>query len=274
MLMTMSNRDDVQRANVEFHSALAAAGVYELQPFFSAENRERVRMILAGIRHSAPGGRLLDVGCGTGFMISLAIEGFDEIQGIDITEAMIEKVPKHPKVQVQLAPAEKIPFADATFDVVTAYGVLHHLHELLPVFREMRRVLRPGGIFYADESPNYYCMSALRALDCNLGLSPYLKAHAEAVQQDAQKYRERYGIDPELAASAMYRDKKLGGLRQEELENALSLAGFSAASINYRWYLGQAEHDAATVAVLETYLQKSLPLSRPLFKYIQVTATA
>jgi hypothetical protein len=70
---------DVIRANVEVHSRMVE--VYQKEPHFRPENQARVRNILSALRRRATGGRLLDLGCGTGFIIDLARDLFDEIQG-------------------------------------------------------------------------------------------------------------------------------------------------------------------------------------------------
>jgi len=50
-----------------------------------------------------------------------------------------------------IADAQDLPFADGAFDIVVANLVLHHIEPLVPLLREVRRVLRPGGIFAALE---------------------------------------------------------------------------------------------------------------------------
>lgn len=57
---------------------------------------------------------------------------------------------------------ESIPYADASFDVVVSDNVLEHLDNPLEVFREVHRVLRPGGIFLA-KTPNRWHYVAIGA---------------------------------------------------------------------------------------------------------------
>ncbi len=99
-------------ANKEFHSRLAD-GFLEIQPYGSPENRNRVRQILERIAEQTRHGRLLDVGCGSGFILDLAHDLFGEIHGIDPTEAMIRKVVPRPNVRVQIGLVESLPFPDA-----------------------------------------------------------------------------------------------------------------------------------------------------------------
>src|SRR3954471_10345163 len=134
---------DVRDANILVHSKMA--GTYnEKEPHFRPENREQVRTILEGLRKEF-GGRLLDMGCGTGFIIGLASDLFDRVEGVDITAAMLARVPKAPNVHVQEAGASRVPFGDGTFDLVTAYSFFHHLQDMGAVAREAFRVLRAGG---------------------------------------------------------------------------------------------------------------------------------
>ena len=71
---------DVIRANVEVHSRMVE--VYAKEPHFRPENQAKVRGVLADLRTRAKGGKLLDLGCGTGFIINLARDLFDEIHGV------------------------------------------------------------------------------------------------------------------------------------------------------------------------------------------------
>lgn len=85
--------------------------------------------------------RILDVGCGTGF-VSQFYPSFD-ITGIDISDGMLERNPYTWKK----APAEAIPFGDNHFDFVVCRSLLHHLDDPAVGLREMVRVLKPGGKF-------------------------------------------------------------------------------------------------------------------------------
>jgi SAM-dependent methyltransferase len=52
-----------------------------------------------------------------------------------------------------LGDARSLPFPDASFDLVLSGGLLEHFRDPRPVLAEMSRILRPGGLFYADIVP-------------------------------------------------------------------------------------------------------------------------
>ena len=60
--------------------------------------------------------------------------------------------------------AEKVPFPDNHFDMVSAYSFLHHTEDYRKVLREVARVLKPGGICYVDLEPNKAFWDALAKL--------------------------------------------------------------------------------------------------------------
>lgn len=97
---------------------------------------------------------LLDIGCGTGtFAGMLACSAFPvRIVGLDYSPAMCrvaEEKARRTGVEDRLhfvaADSEHLPFADASFDVVTCSNSFHHYPHQQVVVREMRRVLRPEG---------------------------------------------------------------------------------------------------------------------------------
>lgn len=85
--------------------------------------------------------KVLDVGCGTGF-VSQLYPNFD-ITGVDISDGMLEKNP----YKWVKGPAENLPFKDGQFDFVLCRALLHHLEDPKVGLKEMFRVLRPGGTF-------------------------------------------------------------------------------------------------------------------------------
>ena len=90
--------------------------------------------------------KILDVGCGTGF-VSQLYPNFD-IVGIDISDEMLARNP----YKWVKAPAEAIPFPDGTFDFVVVRSLLHHLEKPEVGLKEIHRVLKPGGRFVCWET--------------------------------------------------------------------------------------------------------------------------
>jgi len=88
--------------------------------------------------------QILDVGCGTGTMLAY-LSSFGHVQGVDIDEEAVGYCHERGLLSVSLGEAANLPFPDGTFDLVTALDVVEHLDDDAAAFREMRRVLRPGG---------------------------------------------------------------------------------------------------------------------------------
>lgn len=115
--------------------------------FFHLRKRDLIRDYFK--RNAVDTRRLsyLDVGCGKGELMSLLAGDFGRVAGCDPSAGMLESV-HGADVRVQQHP-ERIPFDDAQFDFVTAVCVYHHVPVAAraALTREVRRVLRPGGIF-------------------------------------------------------------------------------------------------------------------------------
>jgi SAM-dependent methyltransferase len=270
-------KEQVLDANRRFHDELASRGLYSKQPFLNEKNRERVRWIVERLAHEAGDEALLDVGCGTGFILEIARGRFRRLAGIDISRKMLDSVPV-PEADLHVAQVEDLPFPDGSFNVITMHSVLHHLCDMDAPFREIFRCLKSGGVFYADESPNAYCLRALNGINAmGEGISPLLREAALSVQKDVSVYEAEYGLDPDLVRTAMYRDKILGGLEEGEVRKALTEAGFVSIDYRYRWYLGQGRtfgdgFDEGSLQ-MEEYLRSLLPLTRSILKYVSFTAT-
>ncbi len=99
------------------------------------------------IRHldARPGGRYLDVACGTGnYTAALARAGLDMV-GVDQSERMLREArPKARSVPWVRGDVEALPFADGTFDGAVCTLALHHFRAPRPAFLEIARVLRTG----------------------------------------------------------------------------------------------------------------------------------
>lgn len=98
---------------------------------------------------------VLEVGAGGGFLLAeLAAEGFDDLTATDITATAIEEIAyRVPTADRVLADAERLPFKDASFDVVISSDVIEHLPDADRHIAEVARVLRPGGLYFI-KTPN------------------------------------------------------------------------------------------------------------------------
>jgi SAM-dependent methyltransferase len=100
--------------------------------------------------HIAGARRVLDIGCGAG---DLGMYGpaTSEVWGIEINRALVEQAKRFESVEVwDLDSPDPLPFGDVFFDAVVAKDVLEHLTRPWQVLREVRRVLKPGGIVLAS----------------------------------------------------------------------------------------------------------------------------
>jgi SAM-dependent methyltransferase len=87
--------------------------------------------------------KILDVGCGTGGNLEM-LEKFGAAEGVDVSDDALEFC-KSKGLTVHKGLAEKLPFADESFDVVTALDVIEHLDDDVAGLKEMHRVLKTGG---------------------------------------------------------------------------------------------------------------------------------
>ncbi len=96
--------------------------------------------------------RVLDAGCGAGHTALAFAARAAEVAAIDLTEAMLAQGRKLARdrnlanITFKRGDVEQLPFADASFDIVTSRYSAHHYPHPLTAVREFARVLRPGGL--------------------------------------------------------------------------------------------------------------------------------
>jgi ubiquinone/menaquinone biosynthesis C-methylase UbiE len=95
--------------------------------------------------------RMLDAGCGTGHTALAFAALVPEVIAVDLTELMLEQGRNLAaerglsNVRFERADVENLPFADASFDLITSRYSAHHYPHPVQALREFRRVLKPGG---------------------------------------------------------------------------------------------------------------------------------
>lgn len=91
--------------------------------------------------------RVLDVGCGIGMTDNFLAPHFEEMHGVDVAGDLIEKAAQiNPSVYYHEYDGDVLPFSDASFDLVFAICVMHHLpHDVWMLFlKELKRVTKKG----------------------------------------------------------------------------------------------------------------------------------
>jgi ubiquinone/menaquinone biosynthesis C-methylase UbiE len=117
-------------------------------------NRTAATFLPFLLPHLRPGLDVLDAGCGVG---SIALDVAStvapgRVTGVDVDAEQVEVALRRateravPNVVFSTGSVKNLPFPDASFDAVYANAVLQHVHEPVVALREMRRVLRPGGV--------------------------------------------------------------------------------------------------------------------------------
>ncbi|WP_230374214.1 class I SAM-dependent methyltransferase [Pontivivens ytuae] len=100
--------------------------------------------MLARVRAFAPR-RLLDLGCGEGRFCRRLAGDVEELTGLDPTTTLIARARALGGARFVEGRAERMPFADDSFDMVVSYLTLLDIGEIDAALDEVRRVLRPGG---------------------------------------------------------------------------------------------------------------------------------
>jgi SAM-dependent methyltransferase len=116
---------------------------------------------------------VLEIGVGNGSHAQLLTKHAKMFSGIDITDYAVKSTNKRMelfglKANILKMDAEKMEFADNSFDFIWSWGVIHHSANTKNVLTEMKRVLRPGGkavlMVYYRGWWNYYLTGIIRGL--------------------------------------------------------------------------------------------------------------
>ncbi|GAA0932796.1 class I SAM-dependent methyltransferase [Pseudonocardia zijingensis] len=155
-------RHDRKLANVLYHDW--EAGTYDEK--WSISYDERCTSYAADrFRYAAgelgwPYERALELGSGTGFFLLNLMQAGVATRGsvTDLSPGMVQTALRNAErlgldVDGRVADAERIPYDDATFDLVVGHAVLHHIPDVELALREVLRVLRPGGRFVFAGEP-------------------------------------------------------------------------------------------------------------------------
>jgi ubiquinone/menaquinone biosynthesis C-methylase UbiE len=104
-----------------------------------------------------PGPHALEVGCGRGVGIEIILDTYRAVRvdGFDLDPRMVRKARvrverEGDRVSLWLRDATAIPIEDSRYDAVFDFAIIHHIPDWCAAIREIHRVFRPGGRFYAE----------------------------------------------------------------------------------------------------------------------------
>jgi SAM-dependent methyltransferase len=142
------------QAQIELHRALAPRYAYRYSLEFSRLFQEDWHAQM--LAHLPPdAGRVLDLGCGTGFFLAELERLRPGAVGLDISHDMLRVSEQYvPGARVLTADAERLPFRERSFDAIFCKGSLHHTRDHLRFLENCRRALTPQGVLIMSEPCN------------------------------------------------------------------------------------------------------------------------
>ena len=178
-------------------------------------DRQAIRALLGKGR-----GHVLDLGAGFGRLVD-EYDAFDTVTLADASPALIaaarERVGSDPRVTIIEADAEHLPIPSGSVDVVVAVRLLLHFRDPSDVFREIARVLRPGGWLIAEYPNRRHVLAALRYLTRRQAWSPagakpheYLAGHFAHQPATIERQLRAVGLEPDARrAVSLFRSAQL-----------------------------------------------------------------
>ena len=187
-----------------------------------ATARVTLQTIPALLNHALlfPGARVLDAGCGPGYVAACANLLGSEVKGVDFSEGMIDQAKEQfPYLEFILGDVEDLPARDQSFDRVLSNIVLFHVTDPMRAMTEARRVLKPGGRFVFSQ-----WLGPDRS-ECYRLLFDVLGRHADMSRADPAP--NAYALSDEENVVTMMRSAGFSNIRSEIVKNVLYAPGSS-----------------------------------------------
>jgi ubiquinone/menaquinone biosynthesis C-methylase UbiE len=273
-----ASHERIKDSNVRYHDAAAAEYDSKWGIDFGPIGQDQVRGKVAKALGGWPGrpfGDALEIGSGTGyFSFNLLQLGLIErLVATDISPGMLDELGATAErlgvdVETKATDAERLPFEDASFDIVFGHAVLHHLPDLGAALAEFRRVLRPGGTLAFCGEPSRYgdLVAAVPKRSAAL-LAPLwrLALGASARRAHQAERRDGHELEPEVDVHA-FAPRRLRELLQGAGFDDVRIRGEELLANAYGWTVrtleGSAEPDEVPYRWRELAFRGYLALQR------------
>ena len=222
---------EIRDVNTRYHDVAAGSYDHKWGIDFGEIGRHQVlgKLRKALGRRPERFARSLEIGAGTGyFTLNMLGAGLvDQATCTDISPGMLATLQANARrlglnVDVRVADAERLPFPDASFDLVLGHAVLHHIPDLTQAFSEFHRVLAPGGIvLFAGEPSRYGDRIAAVPKRAAVRLAPlWRRAMGARPRQDpaGQSAREDHALEGVVDVHAFAPAQLSGFARQAGFE--------------------------------------------------------
>jgi SAM-dependent methyltransferase len=172
-----------------------------------------------------PGARVLDVGFGEGYGSQILSERGVEYHGIEVDPEIVEHARSKYGPMFETYDGTRIPAADGAFDLVLAFQMIAYLDDPQPLLREIRRVLKPGGLALVS-TPN----RAYRLYD---GQRPWNRYHAREylAPELAQVLSETFA---DVTVQGIYAAEPIDSIVRARADRARKLARLDPLGLRYR----------------------------------------
>jgi ubiquinone/menaquinone biosynthesis C-methylase UbiE len=238
--------EEIHEANVRYHDLAAEHYDSKWGIDYGTLGQGQVTAKLAKALGGRPGryGRGLEIGAGTGYFgLNLRLAGVvGGYTASDISPGMLRVLEKTAgalgvEVETACAEASELPFEDESFDIVFGHAILHHLPDLDGAFRELLRVLAPGGaIVFCGEPSHYGDRLAELPKRAAYRLSPAWRRlmRARAAQRDGSEIAEEDMLEAVVDVHAFTPATLAGHARGAGLED-VRVRGEELAASLFGW---------------------------------------
>ncbi len=208
--------DRIKAANREVYNNKKVQDYNKNKSIFNKKRTKAYNDVFQRLTADAGKGMYLDVGTGTGNLLQIAQNYFDNCYAIDISEKLLAQIkPSFPNCCFAASDAETIPFKNELFNIISCNALLHHLYKHDKLFQESFRLLKEDGFLYTDHDPNYFFTRFYRI---------FYKL----------KYRNKPGFGSELDELAEYHNSTSLGINPLKLKKILLDIGFKDVRVIYR----------------------------------------